>query len=80
MQLLSKHTYELIYNRINNDLLLWEPSAPKQQQQQTPMYDLHHHNIIIDDNNDDVFRLCKSGIHYGKWILFDFGAIFIHHL
>ncbi|KAH1007770.1 hypothetical protein HUJ04_004965 [Dendroctonus ponderosae] len=29
IELESKHTYELIYNRINNDLLLWEPQAPK---------------------------------------------------
>ncbi|XP_052865344.1 autophagy-related protein 2 homolog A [Anopheles cruzii] len=28
LQLKSKHLYELIYNRISTDLLLWEPSAP----------------------------------------------------
>ncbi|XP_055617380.1 autophagy-related protein 2 homolog B [Toxorhynchites rutilus septentrionalis] len=28
MQLRSKHLYEIIYNRITTDLLLWEPSAP----------------------------------------------------
>ncbi|XP_055588438.1 autophagy-related protein 2 homolog A [Uranotaenia lowii] len=27
-QLKSKHLYEVIYNRISTDLLLWEPSAP----------------------------------------------------
>ncbi|KRT81121.1 hypothetical protein AMK59_6232 [Oryctes borbonicus] len=29
MQLVNKHIYEVLYNRINSDLLLWEPSAPK---------------------------------------------------
>lgn len=29
VQLLNKHIYEVLYNRINSDLLLWEPSAPK---------------------------------------------------
>lgn len=29
VQIPSKHLYELIYNRFNTDLLLWEPSAPK---------------------------------------------------
>lgn len=29
VQIPSKHLYELLYNRINTDLLLWEPSAPR---------------------------------------------------
>ena len=29
VQIPSKHLYELIYNRLNTDLLLWSPSAPK---------------------------------------------------
>lgn len=28
LQLKSKHLYEVIYNRISTDLLLWEPTAP----------------------------------------------------
>ncbi|XP_050067859.1 autophagy-related protein 2 homolog A [Anopheles maculipalpis] len=28
LQMKSKHLYEVIYNRISTDLLLWEPSAP----------------------------------------------------
>lgn len=29
VQIPSKHLYELLYNRINTDLFLWEPSAPR---------------------------------------------------
>lgn len=29
VQIPSKHLYELLYNRINADLFLWVPSAPK---------------------------------------------------
>lgn len=29
VQILSKRLYELLYNRFNTDLFLWEPSAPK---------------------------------------------------
>ncbi|XP_044746359.1 autophagy-related protein 2 homolog B [Coccinella septempunctata] len=46
MQIISKHTYEIIYNRINNDLLTWEPSAPK--------------SSFIFKNSDGLFNECKS--------------------
>lgn len=29
VQVPSKHLYEMLYNRFNTDLLLWEPSAPR---------------------------------------------------
>lgn len=29
LQIPSKHLYELLYNRFNSDLFLWEPSAPR---------------------------------------------------
>lgn len=29
VQIPSKRVYELLYNRFNTDLFLWEPSAPK---------------------------------------------------
>ncbi|KAK6635316.1 hypothetical protein RUM44_000567 [Polyplax serrata] len=53
----SKHLYEVIYNRISNDLLLWEPSAPIR------------HNFSANsqfqqsvDGFDPTFNLCKSTV------------------
>lgn len=43
VQIPSKHLYELIYNRFNTDLLLWESSAPR------PKYMAHTEtNIGLD--------------------------------
>ncbi|RZC41089.1 autophagy-related protein 2 A -like protein, partial [Asbolus verrucosus] len=65
MQLISKHLYEIIYNRINNDLLLWEPSAPKPKPAM-PTYDNINYGPFgnIDIEGQEVFTLCKSGIQY----------------
>uniref|UniRef100_A0A7G3AGM6 Autophagy-related protein 2 n=1 Tax=Lutzomyia longipalpis TaxID=7200 RepID=A0A7G3AGM6_LUTLO len=35
LQLRSKHLYEILYNRINSDLLLWEPASNASVPQQT---------------------------------------------
>ncbi|KAG5882217.1 hypothetical protein JTB14_024728 [Gonioctena quinquepunctata] len=64
LQLSSKHIYEILYNRINNDLLLWTPSAPKPK---TNLYDNASYpnycaNVIVDGH--DTFAMCKSGIQY----------------
>lgn len=69
VQLQSKHIYELIYNRINNDLLLWQTSAPKTKKEpyestNYPGFSNFDKNIIVD--GQDTFSLCKSGIQYGK--------------
>ncbi|KAL0269663.1 UNVERIFIED_CONTAM: hypothetical protein PYX00_007315 [Menopon gallinae] len=53
----SKHMYEVLYNRISSDLLLWEPSAPV----------FRNYSNYSDFNwsvNDMInnFHLCKSGI------------------
>ena len=71
MQLISKRLYETIYNRINNDLLLWEPSAPKPKTT-TPAYDNINYGPFgnIEVEGHEVFTLCKSGIQYGKQILY----------
>ncbi|XP_063919299.1 autophagy-related protein 2 homolog B isoform X2 [Zophobas morio] len=65
MQLISKRLYETIYNRINNDLLLWEPSAPKPKTT-TPAYDNINYGPFgnIEVEGHEVFTLCKSGIQY----------------
>lgn len=61
MQFISKHIYELIYNRINNDLLLWEPSAPKPK---TTPANLNSRRPDVED----MFSMCRSGIQFGKYL------------
>lgn len=64
IQLKSKHTYELIYNRINNDLLLWTPSAPKLNSPlNTTNYSTYGTKSVFVDGRD-TFTMCKSGIQY----------------
>ncbi|CAH2094707.1 unnamed protein product [Euphydryas editha] len=53
LQIESKHLYEIIYNRINSDLLLWEPQ-PVDQFDITP-----HMNVPIHP----AFGVCK-GMEY----------------
>ncbi|CAG9820878.1 unnamed protein product [Phaedon cochleariae] len=67
LQFPSKHVYEIIYNRINNDLLLWTPSAPKPKTNvfDNPTYSTFcpaGKNVIADGH--DTFAMCKSGIQY----------------
>ncbi|XP_056294879.1 autophagy-related protein 2 homolog A [Pseudoliparis swirei] len=44
----SKQAFQSFYNRINNDLLMWEPPPPSAH---SPNQSRHHH---------DEFQLCKS--------------------
>lgn len=73
LQLESKHLYEVLYNRINSDLLLWVPSAPKPKSKSS---DLSNPTGATFSSfiNQDMFKLCKSGIQYGMqmfelWII-----------
>lgn len=60
VQLQSKRIYELIYNRINNDLLLWAPSAPKPTNSlYNPVYGGGN---LQDFDLDDNFIMAKSGV------------------
>nr|CAI5847822.1 unnamed protein product [Callosobruchus analis] len=67
LQFKSKHVYELIYNRISNDFLLWSPSAPKPK---SNIYESGNHslysgfvrNVVVE--GPDTFTMCKSGIQY----------------
>lgn len=61
IQLASKHIYEVLYNRINNDLLLWESSAPKPKYTETDKF-IGSSNFVIE--NQETFGICKSGIQY----------------
>uniref|UniRef100_S4RCB8 Autophagy related 2B n=1 Tax=Petromyzon marinus TaxID=7757 RepID=S4RCB8_PETMA len=69
----SKAFYERLYNRINNNLLLWEPAAP------LPLETVESavlgpggggppglsvaSQLISSSFNHDAFLLCKSGMH-----------------
>ncbi|KAK4884514.1 hypothetical protein RN001_000785 [Aquatica leii] len=63
MQFASKHIYELIYNRINNDLLLWEPSSPKPKPQTV---DNIYTGFVAPANPEtqEMFSMCRSGIKF----------------
>ncbi|XP_058807955.1 autophagy-related protein 2 homolog B isoform X2 [Phymastichus coffea] len=78
LQIPSKHLYELIYNRFNTDLLLWQPSAPK------PSYPaaaascrriatmsrgvesngLSCSLLLQEPFIYPKFSMCRSGVHY----------------
>ncbi|XP_076234909.1 autophagy-related 2 [Calliopsis andreniformis] len=66
VQIPSKHLYELLYNRFNTDLFLWEPSAPR------PKYSTHMESHIgidlastlLQESVYPRFSTCKSGIQY----------------
>uniref|UniRef100_A0A669CNR2 Autophagy related 2A n=1 Tax=Oreochromis niloticus TaxID=8128 RepID=A0A669CNR2_ORENI len=47
----SKQAFQSIYNRINNDLLMWEPPPPPPPSAHSPDHSRHH---------QDEFQLCKS--------------------
>ncbi|KAK2849010.1 hypothetical protein Q5P01_008844 [Channa striata] len=48
----SKQAFQSIYNRINNDLLMWEPPPPPPPSTYSPDQSRYH--------NRDDFQLCKS--------------------
>uniref|UniRef100_A0A3B4YDD8 Autophagy related 2A n=1 Tax=Seriola lalandi dorsalis TaxID=1841481 RepID=A0A3B4YDD8_SERLL len=47
----SKQAFQSVYNRINNDLLMWEPPPPPPPSAHSPDHGRHRH---------DEFQLCKS--------------------
>ncbi|KAF7707420.1 autophagy-related protein 2 homolog A [Silurus meridionalis] len=51
----SKEAFQSIYNRINNDLLMWEPPLPHQ-----PPPKMSHSPLQQRRSEDDEFQLCKS--------------------
>uniref|UniRef100_A0A671XK62 Autophagy related 2A n=1 Tax=Sparus aurata TaxID=8175 RepID=A0A671XK62_SPAAU len=55
----SKQAFQSIYNRINNDLLMWEPPPPSAK---SPDHSRQHH---------DEFQLCKSAFRLGEFDCFD---------
>ncbi|KAB0799030.1 hypothetical protein PPYR_06910 [Photinus pyralis] len=63
LQFISKHIYELIYNRINNDLLLWEPSSPKPKPVQV-IDSLYTFVAPTLADGQELFSMCRSGIKF----------------
>lgn len=62
VQFPSKHMYELVYNRISTDLLLWSPAAPKPKGAgATVVQDL---SSFPNFSPYPGFSMCKSGIQY----------------
>uniref|UniRef100_A0A673AS45 Autophagy related 2A n=1 Tax=Sphaeramia orbicularis TaxID=375764 RepID=A0A673AS45_9TELE len=51
----SKQAFQSIYNRINNDLLMWEPPPPPPPSDHSPAHGCH-----------DEFQLCKSAFRLGE--------------
>lgn len=47
----SKQAFQSVYNRINNDLLMWEPPPPPPSSAHSPDHSRYQH---------DEFQLCKS--------------------
>uniref|UniRef100_A0A8D3C009 Autophagy related 2A n=1 Tax=Scophthalmus maximus TaxID=52904 RepID=A0A8D3C009_SCOMX len=52
----SKQAFQSIYNRINNDLLMWEPPPPPLPSARSPDHSRHRR---------DEFQLCKSAFRLG---------------
>lgn len=62
VQFPSKHMFELVYNRLSTDLLLWAPSAPKPKGvPPTVVQDL---SSFPNFSPYPGFSMCKSGIQY----------------
>lgn len=56
----------MLYNRINSDLLLWQPSAPRNTTP-TPVQTTVDHtllNVGMMDSIYEPFSMCKSGIDF----------------
>lgn len=82
LQLRSKHMYEVIYNRIISNLLLWSPSAPNNTTKSqmnvgtnNPLF-----NINMTDSISIPFSMAKSNIIFGKFFTaFTSQSFFIFH-
>lgn len=72
--------YEVIYNRIISNLLLWTPSAPnatkqQPQQQQPQQTNIDATNQFLNINTTDSitipFSMAKSNIIFGEFLIVD---------
>lgn len=65
--------YEVIYNRIISNLLLWVPSAPNNNITKTPQINNGPNNPLLNINMTESisipFSMAKSNIIFGKFII-----------
>lgn len=73
----SKHLYEIIYNRISTDLLLWEPSAPAASIAAEASANLNASKLAFEESPFNLanmgmmdsiyapFTMCQSAIQLG---------------
>lgn len=71
LQLRSKHMYEVIYNRIISNLLLWSPSAPNNTTKSQMNVNTNNplFNINMTDSISIPFSMAKSNIIFGNSLL-----------
>lgn len=68
----SKHLYEVIYNRIISNLLLWSPSAPNASPKPAPTNATTNPllNVGMSDSVFVPYSMAKSNINFGMHILY----------
>lgn len=68
--------YELIYNRIISNLLLWVPSAPNNNTMKQPSVNIGTANPLLNINMTESisipFSMAKSNIIFGKIFIQNF--------
>ena len=63
LQLKSKHLYEVIYNRLISDLILWESSVPKVPEV-IQNIESSLHGVGMMESMYVPFAMCKSNINF----------------
>jgi autophagy-related protein 2 len=67
VQLKSKHLYEVIYNRIISDILMWETSVPKKKPEVVIALKKPPDSLMNAGMMDSIyapFAMCKSNINF----------------
>ena len=79
LQIKSKHLYEVLYNRINSDFLLWQPSAPAATTAAQINLSTYSSKTIFNQPQSSLlnagmmdsiyvpFTMCESRIQFGKF-------------
>lgn len=66
----SKHLYEVLYNRINSDLLLWQPCAPRPPvpAPSKPVAPTMATSLLDAGMMESIYVPCNPGITYGIFL------------